>query len=148
MLSRPRPTGPAVGFYRGEAISAVVVDDSGRRYTLCGHHFTQPPRLLRSWPSGTRRESRRPWPHLQTQQLGIDQFLSYLASSATGSELISQGLCRFSRASGCSAVRQSRKKINPPSTLTAGMSNSEWRFLIGFWACVALATWLMFLLGL
>jgi hypothetical protein len=36
MLADPKPDGPTVGFFRGSAIAAAVVDYFGRRYVFAG----------------------------------------------------------------------------------------------------------------
>ncbi len=36
MLMRTQPVGPAVGSFRGQAVSSAVTDESGRRYVYAG----------------------------------------------------------------------------------------------------------------
>jgi hypothetical protein len=145
-LAFARPAGPVIGIFKGQSVSSAVIDKSGRRYVYSG---------VISRDCHGRHEGELLGPGEWIIEPGIVYREDNLSASSglciTGfrAQLPEKPLLKI-WAGLVERLRQLGKGIEqkPGMSLDAFMSKSDRRFLVGFWACVAFSTWLIFLLGL
>ena len=138
-LAWARPAGPVIGVFGGQLVSSAVVDKSGHRYVYAG---------VISWNRHSRYGAELLGPGEWIVEPGIVYREDNLGTST--SSIIPQNPVLKVWTDLVERLKQSGKanKQKPEMRVHISMSNSDWSFILGFWTCVAISTWLIFMLGL